>query len=96
MKGSAALTAVHGKNYEVNNHDTLTSNIMSVHQTGCIPCMLYIASGSSTDWAHGNGINFTTRLILFICAVSNADHGRRQWNALFSKPGLQIIHSDRS
>ena len=33
------------------------------HQTGCIPCMLYIASGSSTDWAHGNGINFTTRLI---------------------------------
>merc|ERR1711887_316220 len=42
MKGSAALTAVHGKNYE----------------TGCIPCMLYIASGSSTDWAHGNGINF--------------------------------------
>ena len=70
MKGSAALTAVHGKNYEVNivnnNHDTLTSNIMSVHQTGCIPCMLYIASGSSTDWAHGNGINFTTRLI-FTC-----------------------------
>ena len=26
--------------------------------------MLYIASGSSTDWAHGNGINFTTRLII--------------------------------
>merc|ERR1711971_186713 len=48
MKGSAALTAVHGKNYE----------------TGCIPCMLYIAGGSSTDWAHGNGINFTTSMEL--------------------------------
>ena len=75
MKGSAALTAVHGKNYEVNivnnNHDTLTSNIMSVHQTGCIPCMLYIASGSSTDWAHGNGINFTTRFIVSSCCNGN-------------------------
>merc|ERR1711962_76769 len=48
MKGSEALTAVHGKNYE----------------TGCIPCMLYIASGSSADWAHGNGINFTTSMEL--------------------------------
>jgi len=38
MKGSEALTAVHGKNYEV----------------GCIPCLLYIASGSSADWAHGD------------------------------------------
>merc|ERR1711973_742352 len=37
MKGSDALTAVHGKYYE----------------TGCIPCLLYIASGSSADWALG-------------------------------------------
>lgn len=49
MKGSDALTAVHGKTYE----------------TGCIPCMLYIASGSSTDWAHGEaGIRFTTSMEL--------------------------------
>jgi len=48
MKGSSALTAVHGKNYE----------------TGCIPCMLYIASGSSVDWAHGNGVNFTVSMEL--------------------------------
>jgi len=38
MKGSDALTAVHGKHYDV----------------GCIPCLLYIASGSSADWAHGD------------------------------------------
>jgi len=49
MKGSDALTAVHGKQYE----------------TGCIPCILYIASGSSTDWAHGEaGIGFTTSMEL--------------------------------
>jgi len=48
-KGSTALTAVHGKHYE----------------TGCIPCMLYIASGSSCDWAHGAaGIGFTTSMEL--------------------------------
>jgi murein tripeptide amidase MpaA len=47
-KGSDALTAVHGKVYEA----------------GCIPCMLYIASGSSTDWAHGIGIEFTTSMEL--------------------------------
>ena len=34
-------------------------------QVGCIPCMLYIASGSSTDWAHGEvGIGFTTSMEL--------------------------------
>jgi len=49
MKGSDALTAVHGKTYEV----------------GCIPCLLYIASGSSADWAHGEaGIGFTTSMEL--------------------------------
>lgn len=49
MKGSDALTAVHGKQYE----------------TGCIPCLLYIASGSSTDWAHGEAnIGFTTSMEL--------------------------------
>lgn len=49
LKGGDALTAVHGKTYE----------------TGCIPCMLYIASGSSTDWAHGEaGIGFTTSMEL--------------------------------
>jgi len=49
MKGSAALTAVHGKTYE----------------TGCIPCLLYIASGSSADWAHGEAaIPFTTSMEL--------------------------------
>jgi len=49
LKGSEALTAVHGKEYE----------------TGCIPCMLYIASGSSADWAHGEaGIKFTTSMEL--------------------------------
>jgi len=49
QKGADALTSVHGKTYEV----------------GCIPCMLYIASGSSTDWAHGEvGIGFTTSMEL--------------------------------
>jgi murein tripeptide amidase MpaA len=49
MKGSDALTAVHGKTYEV----------------GCIPCMLYIASGSSADWAHGDAlIPYTTSMEL--------------------------------
>jgi len=49
LKGGDALTAVHGMTYE----------------TGCIPCMLYIASGSSTDWAHGEaGIGFTTSMEL--------------------------------
>ncbi|XP_023341572.1 carboxypeptidase B [Eurytemora carolleeae] len=49
MKGSDALTAVHGKTYEV----------------GCIPCLLYIASGSSTDWAHGDAlIPYTTSMEL--------------------------------
>ena len=34
-------------------------------QVGCIPCLLYIASGSSTDWAHGEvGIGFTTSMEL--------------------------------
>jgi len=43
MLGSDALTAVHGKYYE----------------TGCIPCLLYVASGGSADWAHGEaGIGF--------------------------------------
>ena len=38
------MHAVHGKNYEV----------------GCIPCLLYIASGSSADWARGEaGIPYT-------------------------------------
>jgi len=49
QKGGDALQAVHGKVYE----------------TGCIPCMLYIASGSSTDWAHGElEIFFTTSMEL--------------------------------
>merc|ERR1712002_423674 len=49
LRGGDALKAVHGKTYE----------------TGCIPCMLYIASGSSTDWAHGEaGIGFTTSMEL--------------------------------
>jgi len=44
MKGSDALTAVHGMYYEV----------------GCIPCILYVASGSSADWAHGEaGIGYS-------------------------------------
>jgi len=49
MKGSDALTAVHGKYYE----------------TGCIPCLLYIASGSSADWALGEaGIDFSISMEL--------------------------------
>merc|ERR1719391_377088 len=36
-KGSDALTATHGESYMV----------------GCIPCMLYPASGGSIDWIHG-------------------------------------------
>jgi len=49
LKGSDALTAVHGKYYE----------------TGCIPCMLYIASGSSADWALGAaGIQFSISMEL--------------------------------
>jgi len=37
MLGHDALKAVHGKEYEV----------------GCIPCMLYVASGGSLDWTLG-------------------------------------------
>jgi len=37
MRGYDALHAVHGKEYEV----------------GCIPCVLYTASGTSLDWALG-------------------------------------------
>jgi len=49
MLGSDALTAVHGKFYE----------------TGCIPCLLYTASGGSADWAHGEaGIGFATSMEL--------------------------------
>ena len=36
-RGNDALYAVHGKTYEV----------------GCIPCVLYTASGTSLDWALG-------------------------------------------
>jgi hypothetical protein len=36
-EGNKELNAVHGKVYDV----------------GCIPCLLYIASGSSADWALG-------------------------------------------
>jgi len=36
-RGNDALYAVHGKTYEV----------------GCIPCVLYVASGTSLDWALG-------------------------------------------
>jgi len=37
MLGNDALFAVHGKSFEV----------------GCIPCMLYVASGGSLDWTLG-------------------------------------------
>ena len=37
MQSNEALYAVHQKRYDV----------------GCIPCLLYIASGSSLDWALG-------------------------------------------
>jgi len=43
MKGADALTAVHGETYEV----------------GCIPCLLYPASGGSLDWAKDFGIEFS-------------------------------------
>merc|ERR1712126_92820 len=44
MVGSEALTAVHGKKYKA----------------GCIPCILYPASGGSLDWALGEaGIKFS-------------------------------------
>ena len=34
-------------------------------KTGCIPCMLYIASGSSADWALGEaGIQFSISMEL--------------------------------
>ena len=39
--GNAALYAVHQKTYEV----------------GCIPCMLYVASGGSLDWTLGQRQN---------------------------------------
>lgn len=49
IKGSDALTAVHGKYYEA----------------GCIPCILYVASGSSADWALGvAGIDFSISMEL--------------------------------
>jgi len=37
FKGNSALRAVHGKNYDV----------------GCIPCLLYVASGGTLDWTLG-------------------------------------------
>jgi len=49
VRGEAELEAVHGKTYDV----------------GCIPCLLYVASGSTVDWAHGvAGIFFTTSMEL--------------------------------
>lgn len=37
LSGAEALESVHGKQYDV----------------GCIPCLLYIASGGSIDWTLG-------------------------------------------
>jgi len=49
VRGEAEMEAVHGKTYDV----------------GCIPCLLYVASGSTVDWAHGvAGIFFTTSMEL--------------------------------
>merc|ERR1719219_2463482 len=49
VRGEAELESVHGKTYDV----------------GCIPCILYVASGSTVDWAHGEaGIFFTTSMEL--------------------------------
>lgn len=49
LKGGEALFDVHGKTYEA----------------GCIPCLLYTASGSSADWAHGVAdIGFVTSMEL--------------------------------
>jgi len=48
-KANAALEAVHGKSYEV----------------GCIPCLLYVASGGSLDWALGEaGIPYSMAMEL--------------------------------
>jgi len=49
VKAAQALAEVHGETYEV----------------GCIPCMLYIASGNSVDWAYGEaGIKFSMSMEL--------------------------------
>jgi murein tripeptide amidase MpaA len=49
LQANAALKAVHGKDYEV----------------GCIPCLLYIASGGSLDWALGDaGIPYSMAMEL--------------------------------
>jgi len=49
LAGADALTAVHGEIYE----------------TGCIPCVLYIAAGNSVDWAKGEaGIKYSISMEL--------------------------------
>jgi hypothetical protein len=49
VQANAALKAVHGKDYQV----------------GCIPCLLYIASGGSSDWALGDaGIPYSMAMEL--------------------------------
>ena len=48
--------------FEISNYILLNIFIFKV---GCIPCLLYIASGSSTDWAHGDAlIPYTTSMEL--------------------------------
>jgi hypothetical protein len=46
-KGNEAMFAVHGKSYEVVRWP------LPPAQVGCIPCVLYTASGTSLDWALG-------------------------------------------
>ena len=64
-KGNAALKATHDKDYEV----------------GCIPCLLYIASGGSMDWALGEA------KIPYAFAMELRDTGRYG----FILPAEQII-----
>jgi len=46
-KGARALKRAHGKHGKR-------------YKVGCIPCLLYVASGGSTDWAKGiNGVKFS-------------------------------------
>ena len=51
--GNDALYAVHGSRYEVGNCCCVLHVLDATLQVGCIPCMLYVASGGSLDWTLG-------------------------------------------
>ena len=55
VRGNDALYAVHEEYYEVWNYCHFSFFNVDIFQcqVGCIPCLLYTASGTSLDWALG-------------------------------------------